>query len=280
MTDARINTEFPEHFKTQKLIARLGVPGAWHLLRLWLWATANKPSGKLDGMTDEDIELAAKWPGESGLLVATLIEVKYVAGRAGARHLHDWQEHNPWAAGAEMRSAKARWNAVFGHHGKSEADRQVPEWAAVRAANRAARKADSSADSRPDSSAPSPSPTPSPKSEKQKPSPARGSRLPAGWRPPPELWDWARVEVPEWNAPRHERELETFRDYWTAQPGSKGVKLDWDATYRNWIRRSGGQHGTRTGNSSRGRRASAVEDMQDAVEQRARDRARGNGDLF
>jgi hypothetical protein len=29
-----------------------------------------------------------------------------------------------------------------------------------------------------------------------------------------------------------------FRDYWISVPGSKGVKLDWLATWRNWIRRS------------------------------------------
>ena len=31
--------------------------------------------------------------------------------------------------------------------------------------------------------------------------------------------------------------FETFRDYWIAQPGSKGVKLDWFATWRNWVKR-------------------------------------------
>lgn len=29
-----------------------------------------------------------------------------------------------------------------------------------------------------------------------------------------------------------------FRDYWIAQPGAKGRKKDWLATWRNWIRRS------------------------------------------
>lgn len=33
------------------------------------------------------------------------------------------------------------------------------------------------------------------------------------------------------------RIMETFADYWTAQPGQKGVKLDWLATWRNWLRR-------------------------------------------
>jgi uncharacterized protein YdaU (DUF1376 family) len=27
-----------------------------------------------------------------------------------------------------------------------------------------------------------------------------------------------------------------FRDYWVSVPGQKGIKLDWTATWRNWIR--------------------------------------------
>ena len=30
--------------------------------------------------------------------------------------------------------------------------------------------------------------------------------------------------------------FEKFKDYWIAQPGQKGVKLDWFATWRNWVR--------------------------------------------
>lgn len=30
--------------------------------------------------------------------------------------------------------------------------------------------------------------------------------------------------------------FEGFRDYWLAVPGSKGCKLDWFATWRNWVR--------------------------------------------
>ena len=28
----------------------------------------------------------------------------------------------------------------------------------------------------------------------------------------------------------------SFRDYWVAMPGAKGTKLDWPATFRNWVR--------------------------------------------
>jgi hypothetical protein len=46
---------------------------------------------------------------------------------------------------------------------------------------------------------------------------------------------------PDWEPKQHQErteELEKFRDYWIAQPGVKGRKVDWDATWRNWIRNS------------------------------------------
>ena len=34
-----------------------------------------------------------------------------------------------------------------------------------------------------------------------------------------------------------QRVFDDFRDYWIAAPGAKGVKLDWLATWRMWVRR-------------------------------------------
>jgi hypothetical protein len=34
------------------------------------------------------------------------------------------------------------------------------------------------------------------------------------------------------------READRFRDYWRGMPGQKGVKADWDATWRNWVRKA------------------------------------------
>lgn len=62
-----------------------------------------------------------------------------------------------------------------------------------------------------------------------------GTRLPKDWTPSPALAEWTRREAP---AAANPTELETFRDYWTAQPGTRGRKLDWDATWRNWARRT------------------------------------------
>lgn len=37
---------------------------------------------------------------------------------------------------------------------------------------------------------------------------------------------------------RAETELARFRDYWVAKAGPGAAKLDWSATWRNWLRRS------------------------------------------
>lgn len=63
----------------------------------------------------------------------------------------------------------------------------------------------------------------------------RGSRIPEGWLPSNELIQAMRQECPNVDQQMEHRK---FVDYWTAQPGAKGSKLDWNATYRNWIRRA------------------------------------------
>ena len=71
-------------------------------------------------------------------------------------------------------------------------------------------------------------------SKPSKSSKARGTRLPDGWQPDQALADWTRANAP---AAANALEVDRFRDYWTAQPGAKGRKTDWAATWRNWARR-------------------------------------------
>lgn len=64
----------------------------------------------------------------------------------------------------------------------------------------------------------------------------RAARLPDGWAPQPEDWNAA---ISALECQRAESELAKFRDYWKSQPGSRGRKLDWSATWRNWVRSAG-----------------------------------------
>lgn len=63
----------------------------------------------------------------------------------------------------------------------------------------------------------------------------KGTRLSPEWRPSEELLQWSRQERPDINPLN---EIGYFHDYWKSISGKDGVRLDWDATWRNWIRRS------------------------------------------
>lgn len=189
MMDARISVGLPSHPKTKKLVRRLGAAGAWKLVCLFLWAAANRPDGDLSGMSGEDIELSVDWDGEDGAFVDALRAVGFLDGGDCAYRIHDWSEHNPWAAGADARSEKAKWLALCKHHGRAKAAEMMPEYAArIRKADESSEKpASSTPTSTKDSatsmraaensSAPSPLPSPSPF---QKPSEAKAS----GGKPP------------------------------------------------------------------------------------------------
>ena len=74
--------------------------------------------------------------------------------------------------------------------------------------------------------------------------PSKGSRLGNDWALPPEFREFAFKE-----GMRHdeiEREAEKFKDYWVSVDGYRGVKRDWVATWRNWIRRRKDYSGTKS----------------------------------
>jgi hypothetical protein len=64
---------------------------------------------------------------------------------------------------------------------------------------------------------------------------ARGARLPPDWRPTNAD---ACFALPLIGERRMAEEAEKFRDYWHARAGPGGVKLDWEATWRTWIRKA------------------------------------------
>lgn len=61
----------------------------------------------------------------------------------------------------------------------------------------------------------------------------RGTRLNPEWRPDQSSIDAIKAECPRVDLKAEHRK---FVDYWIAQSGQRGTKLDWDATWRNWMR--------------------------------------------
>jgi len=243
MDDARIAVGLPTHPKTKKLIKRLGQAAAWNLVCLILWAAANRSDGRLTNMSVEDIESAADWMGDDGEFVAALVGVRFLDAEGEGYVLHDWHEHNPWAAGADARSAKARWNAAKRHHGHAEADRLVPEYAAIRNAASNASSTDSAQGQQEYSNAPSPSPSPNTFSDNgvwsagADPAPdLKSLPLPKGWQLPMGWGEWALAEFPHWTAETVRHEARQFVDHYSTKSGKDARSADWLASWRKWCR--------------------------------------------
>ncbi|KAA1012995.1 hypothetical protein FVF58_09390 [Paraburkholderia panacisoli] len=77
----------------------------------------------------------------------------------------------------------------------------------------------------------------------------RATRLPADWEPSDIDIEFCQVERPDLDV---ESVAAQFRDFWIAKGGKDGAKLDWPATWRNWVRnqrggKPSGQQGNTTG---------------------------------
>lgn len=111
---------------------------------------------------------------------------------------------------------------------------------------------------------PTPSPAPTPSLLLQEPAPAtavarRGTRIPDPFPITPEMVAWARDNAPGID---HRAVTERFVDYWRGVSGGKGVKADWVATWRNWLRRESEAHGR----PSPARRGTTDQRVEDAID--------------
>lgn len=86
-----INTAYPTHPKTLKLIALLRRPEAdIYPIRLWAWAAEYARDGVVKG-GGAQIELAVGWRGEPGRLSRALVEAEFI--EVDGQTIHDWHEH-------------------------------------------------------------------------------------------------------------------------------------------------------------------------------------------
>lgn len=89
------------------------------------------------------------------------------------------------------------------------------------------------------------------------PPPARpdpkGTRLPDEWRPEGDLRQWTIDTIRKaGSGVSAGHELERFRDYWHAKAGKDARKTNWDATWRNWIRKAIEMEGKGNGTNRQG----------------------------
>lgn len=231
--DVRISVGLRNHRKTKRLRRQLGAGACWSLVCLFLYAGDERWTGDLSGMTDADIEEEAAWDGEPGAFVSALLEHRFLIGEPGARAIHDWQEHNPYAASKGQRIEKGKQAAAARWEKKNPAKSKGVDATSMPSACR--EHATTIAEQCPP--APAPAPTQpleaKAKTKADAPSAKRGQRLAPDWQPSDADVAFAVEHRVNWR-----QEAESFRDYWCAKSGSDAAKLDWSATWRNWVRRS------------------------------------------
>lgn len=110
-------------------------------------------------------------------------------------------------------------------------------------------------------------PRPNPNSSlgpQQRPKTQQGTRLPERWMPSPENIQRMSAEHPTVDL---RMETAQFTDYWTAKTGKDATKRDWDATWRNWIRRAATSGRAAQATSHGTRAADRMADTYNAVTQ-------------
>ncbi len=233
---------FPRDFLAATRAMRLAERGAYRELLDYQWEMGGLPTdrerlARLLGITAE--EFCDIWPAIADKF---LVDGAYM-------HNQRLEEHRKKAI--EQRDRKR--GAALATNAKRYAERPAER-------THCASLSDTHTDALSDSlsaSPPSPSPSPSPSEESlghtspQIPTSsgadradARGRKGPIGTRIPDpfEVSDamraWAAQEFPNVDAKAVTAE---FVDYWTAVPGPKGRKLDWEATWRNRVREKAGR---------------------------------------
>jgi hypothetical protein len=114
--DIRIRTNFFRHPKTVKLIKEFGPDAPIYLMKLWIFSAENRPTGELLGMTMKDICMVMEYSGSPQKIIGAMLRIGFLErSTGGALNIHDWAQHNSYAAHAEhrrsaaQRGASARW---------------------------------------------------------------------------------------------------------------------------------------------------------------------------
>lgn len=245
MADFRVDTSFFTHIKTKRLKRDLGHDGVFALLRLWAYVADCRYSADRV-LSADDVELAVDWDGESGALVAAFAGIGFLDAVDGGYLIHDWDEHNGFAATAGQRSAAARNAAAIRWKGQRCVDRDAGMDACFDARkNGKACSTDAGMDARTDAevnahnapampthakgNAPSPLPSPSPSPVQKKKALCDGAAGAPGQRQgtaPGGAGGTKPALVPK------SMKAETFERFWAAFADKRGRAPAWKAWCR------------------------------------------------
>ena len=192
------------------------------LFRIWRWFDQQTVNGNADGVTCALLDRIA---GATGFAQA-MIDVAWLTETGAGLMLPNFEKHNGATAKGRAQTAKrvANHRSDAPSNTTCNAENVTPALAREEK-KREEKKLTTKERSRAEAT-------------------TTASRLPADWAASAEDIEFCKTERPELIPAQTEQR---FRDYWIAQPGVKGRKADWPATWRNWVRNERAQHGAVAG---------------------------------
>lgn len=232
----KVDDKFHSHPKA--LSCSLAALGLWAVAGSW---SSDHPN---DGFVSDDVVRSLS-RGEPALADALVAAGLWRRAKGGYR-FHEWDAdgdgsvRNPTRS--EVMAAKANQSSggAIGNHRRWHVQRGVTDAncrfcqqkpsSGTRSGTRSVPDDETESDPNP------PSPIPSGDKDSLRSSSARkrGTTIPVDFEATPEMIAWAREHTPLVGR----AETDRFVDYWRAIPGARGRKLDWVATWRNWMRKA------------------------------------------
>lgn len=220
MTWFKVDDSFYDHPKV--FDAPDGAVALW--ARAGCWAARNLTDGFVPA------KLPARLCDDPDTAIKELVERGLWSRAKGGYQFHDWTVYQPSAE--RVKATRAVRAEAGSRGGKAKAAKQTAS-KLLEAGQDFAKQ--NSAPSRPDPA--DFSNEKSSRADKPAQPRKRGTRIPDDFTVTDPMVAWARDRVPQVDG---RLETEKFVNYWRAQPGQKGTKLDWDATWRNWMLNASG----------------------------------------
>lgn len=111
VTDIRLDVEFFEDFRFQKIMRQFGTEGVLGVILLWCYCAKHFPSdsGHFPKYFDEeDLLFACKVDLDRNDYVEMLLKLEIIGKDDDHFYIREWDEMQPWAAEARLRSEKAK----------------------------------------------------------------------------------------------------------------------------------------------------------------------------
>lgn len=243
-----VDPDFLSHWRTLMLIDELDGDEMAPLYVIRLWGHCQTRRSDTFDMPSAGLKALCRYRGDSEKFEAAMVSAGFIERNGGEIHVPKWLEHNSslvknWRNGGKGGRPKGEEKEPNGNPNETQQEPKANPTGTQGEPNRnpwrtqqepireevREEKKNNISDQPGEVAASSPPAKPA--------APSRGTRLPADWCLP-KLWgDWALQERPEWDASRVREVAEQFRDHWIAKTGKDATKADWEATWRNWVRR-------------------------------------------